>query len=145
MSTATVTVGCKLPHGLKARIFVMADASEALRDGTTRPIKQARQVGEPIVFKGYLERYQPNLPPAARMSSVAYTEGVPLDFWEQWVAQNHDLDALRNGLVFAQRDMSEARAQGRDLANVTVGLEPIDPDSPQYGIKIKPYNAKDND
>ena len=92
----TVTVACKLPHGLILRLHEMIEQNEPTAGGSFRKVKRAQVIGEPIVLKGYGRRFDRRTEQAvsAQTSSYALTYGVDADFFKKWLAQNHDLDAV---------------------------------------------------
>lgn len=135
MSTETVTVACKMPHGIVLRLFDMVSAQEAVQGGGYREIQKARARPQTIKINGYLEKYDPKLPPASRTSSFALTSGVPKDFWEEWLKQNHDLTMVTNGLIFAHKSSASSKAESREKEKIRTGLEPIDPDHLPRGVK----------
>lgn len=124
--TETVTVACKLPNGLILRVFDMVETQEAVQGGY-RTVKIARPKGNSITIKGYLEKYNPALPPAAVSSSFALTSGVPKDFWELWLSQNADLEAVVKGHIFAADHHNTVKSMTREREDLRSGLEPIDP------------------
>lgn len=133
----TVTVACKLPHGLVLRLMNKTTVPEGQRDGGTKNVPKwvPRPQSPTITLKGYLDKYQPGLPPAARGSSYALTPGIDKDFFDEWLKQNHDLDAVVNGLVFADEKLDAVEAMTREMADVRSGLEPIDPSKLPRGIQ----------
>lgn len=123
----TVTVACKLPHGLRLRLFDMVDASEPVMGGGTRTFKRAQEIGEPVVIRGYrampfLEREE-----GAKFPNGGYalTPGVDKEFWEKWLEQNQDLEAVKNNLVFAAGKTENARAEAVGFVDQLCGLEPM--------------------
>ncbi|MBB3743903.1 hypothetical protein FHX10_003402 [Rhizobium sp. BK591] len=121
----TVTVACKMPHGLILRVFDKVKVQEPMPGGGTKGVDRAMPRPETVTLKGYLEKYDPSLPPAARGSSYALTYGVDKDFFELWLKQNHDLDAVVNHLVFAHDQDTAGMAE--EYRNTRSGLEPVDP------------------
>lgn len=68
------------------------------------------------------------------------TEGVPADFFEAWLQTYADSPAVTNGLVFAQENAADVRAQALDQADIRTGLEPLDPTKP--GRDLAPEDPK---
>lgn len=98
--TDTVTVGCKLPHGLHLDIV---------------------QIGEPVArhtVKGANS--------SALIGGFGITEGVPRAFWDRWMKQSKDLAMVKNGLVFAMESTASARDKAADGAAAS-GFERLDP------------------
>lgn len=129
----TVTVACKLPHGLILRVFDWDDVQEPLPGGGTKAVKQAKPRTNTITIAGYLEKYDPELPPAARTSAFKLTPGVDKEFFETWLRQNADHDAVKNKLIFATKrgDKGQIREREKQLC----GLEPIIRHNLPKGIK----------
>jgi hypothetical protein len=123
----TVTVACKLPHGLVLRVFDMKPVEEPLPGGGTKKVAKAFARLQTVTLNGYLEKYTPGLAPAAKGSSYALTHGVDKEFFDVWMKQNHDLDAVRNGLIFSDEKPDMLLDQAREFADTRSGLEPVDP------------------
>ncbi|MDG4906026.1 hypothetical protein P9228_06130 [Mesorhizobium sp. WSM4898] len=140
MST-TVTVACKLPHGLVLRLHEMVEQNEPTAGGSFRKVKRAQVIGQPVVLKGYLRRFDRRKEPApmAQDSSYALTHGVDADFFKKWLEQNKDLDAVRNNLVWAHTETDMVEGFIKEHEAQKSGLEPIDPNNLPRGIQ--PYKA----
>jgi hypothetical protein len=115
----TVTVACKLPNGL----HLENRGSDGTRQRVT--LNGAR-----------LATDVNGMPIATHELAGAYglTPNVPAKFWEQWVKENAGYGPYARGLVFAQADGANARAQARELAELKTGLEPLDPSKPAAGV-----------
>lgn len=100
-STATVTIGCKLPHG------VHLDLTEHGKPHRRYRIRGTNASG---IIGGF-----------------GLTEGVPRDFWIEWLEKHKALDFVKNGLIFAYEEAASARDRAKDSAEIQNGLEPIDP------------------
>lgn len=142
----TITVACKLPHGLRMRLFDMVDTDIAVAGGGFRTIKQAQPASDVVEIRGYLHDVKGSpiaLP--AKGSSYALTPGVNKDFFTKWLEQNAELDAVKSHLVFAhERDTA---GQAREFKDTRSGVEPIDPSKavskPNANVTVGPYE-KDN-
>lgn len=121
-----VTVACKIPNGLILRLFKMIDTQEPMFGGGFRKVKVAQQVGETYEIKG------PALPKEARAifapGGYALTTNIPKAFFEEWLKQNHDHEAVVRKLIFAQADRDDAVAQAEEQAGIRSGLEPLNPE-----------------
>lgn len=107
--TDTVTIGCKLPHGLHLDIV---------------------KIGEPVA------RHTINGSNSSRIvGGYGITEGVPRAFWERWLEQAKDMAMVKNGLVFAHREAASAIAKAKDGAAEITGFERVDPNKPPKGIE----------
>ena len=122
-----VTVACKLPHGLILQLCKEVEKAEAQRDGTHKLIKEWARLPEKVKINGYLAKYRVDLPPAAQDSSYALTHGVDKDFWDQWLAQNRELDMVKAKLIFASDKQDTVKKATEDYAGTKCGLEPVDP------------------
>jgi hypothetical protein len=142
-SAATVTVACKLPAGLILQLWEMKDQHESSPTGT-RTIQKAQKKGEPIKINGCALRFG-QVPEFPMPGGYALTQ-IPADFWEEWLAQNQDSDAVQNRIIFAHDSADKASTQARAQAKEKVksGMEPIDPKNPpRVGMKVTPYTQAD--
>lgn len=126
----TVTVACKLPHGLWLRRFKSAEEPEAQRDGTIKMRTIYREEGERFRING-------NAMPAIRdpekdyptivggYNGYALTSGVPADLWCAWLEANKDTAMVRKGLVFACEKSADASQEAKRNLGVRTGLEPL--------------------
>jgi hypothetical protein len=132
----TVTVACKMPHGIILRLFDMVEVEEALQGGGTRTVKRAQPREKTVVINGYLSKFRgaaiapPNMP-----ASYALTHNVDKDFFEEWMKQNASLAAVMNKLIFASEKQDNLNGQIRENKDRRCGFEPIDPDKLPKGIK----------
>lgn len=122
----TVSVACKLPHGLVLRTFLMTKRYEPVMGGGTREVEEATQVGHSITIKGYAAPFGKS-PDAQVAGGYALTTGVDADIWDAWLAQNADHPAVKAGLIFAAERVDYAKKQAEEQASVKNGMEPIDP------------------
>lgn len=119
------TVALKMPHGLHLRLFNTVMQPEPQPGGGTKDVPRAEPRPETVILKGYLDKYDPSLPTAARGSSYALTQGVDLDFMNEWLKQNHDLDLVKNKLILIHgKDTKGMAVEHKDTRS---GLEPVDP------------------
>lgn len=147
---ATVTVACKLPNGLKLRVFEFVKGSEPVLGGGTREVQVPRQVGEAVEVKGFSIPRGPDFDPEKMppmSGGFALTPGVDADFFEKWMEQNKDSQVVREGLIFAHEKSSSARDEAKEKAELRSGLEPLaqgaDPRAPR-GVRAaaeKPAEA----
>lgn len=121
----TVTVACKLPHGIVIRDYVKGSFNENVMGGGTREVDVFRPVGPKIRIKG------PTVP-AAFVRSVeviggyAITEGVPADVFARWIDWNKDAPAVRNDLIFGHENRGRVVAWAKEHASAKSGVEPLD-------------------
>lgn len=122
---AKITVACKVPNGLRLRLFKLQEANEQVLGGGSRSFKRAEQVGEEVVLYGPAFRFG-QVPNFLIVGGYALTPNVDADFFREWLKQNPDLDAVKNHLVFAQKSESDARAEAKEKAPILSGLQPMD-------------------
>ncbi|MDQ0507404.1 hypothetical protein [Xanthobacter agilis] len=138
---STVTVACKLPHGLVLRTFIMNKRYEAILGGGTREVEEAAQVGHMVTIKGYAapHGHAPNAPVSG---GYALTSGVDADFWDEWLRQNAEHPAVKAGLIFATERVDTAKKQAEEQAEIKSGLEPLNPDGDARGRGIRKADLK---
>jgi hypothetical protein len=122
----TVTVACKLPHGLILQNYRMAEKPVPILGGGTRVEKMAEPVGAPITIRGVAHEVN-KAPTVQIIGGYALTPGVDAGFFAAWLKANADHDAVRNGLIFAHAKADDAEAEAREKSSLRSGLEPIDP------------------
>jgi hypothetical protein len=96
-----VIVGCKLPNGLH---LDLKDKSGEVRRVTINGANSARIVG------GY-----------------GLTHDVDAEFMTDWFKRNHKHPAVLNRSIFIHAEEASARAIAKEQAEVTTGLQAIDP------------------
>lgn len=133
-STPTVTVACKLPHGLVLRVFDMVETKEPLMGGGYHTVKQARERPDRIIVNGCAHP-QNKAPLCQVVAGYALTTGVPKEFWDRWLAQNANADMVKNNLIFAHENLRNAEAEATEKKDVRSGLERLDPKSLPKGIQ----------
>ena len=75
-----------------------------------------------------------------RDRSYAFTHGVDKAFFDLWMEQNKDHDAVKNNLIFASVQTGRVEGKAREYEKDTrSGLEPYDP-SKDKG-RVAPYSA----
>lgn len=133
----TVTVACKMPHGLLLRIFDWEDFDEPMRDGTMRQGRRARDTGEHFTVRGTWtasagQAYMPQNTAVAELlpGGYALTSGVPKDFWDRWYEQNKHSSLVRERVIFAYASHTTVTEEAAKLRAVQSGLEPLDRANP---------------
>lgn len=122
-SAKTVTVACKLPHGMRLRLFKMVDGVENVSGNNTRTVQRAIQVGEDVVVRGNAVAVGKEKP---LVGGYALTPNVSKEFFDEWMRQNQHHDAVKNGLIFAATTRDGVEGQAEDGAKLKSGLEPLD-------------------
>jgi hypothetical protein len=133
-STETVTIACKLPHGLVLRVFDMVEFDEPVLGGGFRKSKISQERPERFVINGFSH---PQNRAAAHpiIEGFALTPGVPKELWEKWLDQNRRSDMVKNGLIFAQPRSESAEAMAKERKATRSGLERLDPNA-LPGVRI---------
>jgi hypothetical protein len=146
MAGEMVTVACKLPHGLQATImkrnpdggFLPTVEASAFFRGSARArrLERADDKGVPI-----------ELDPLTTVHEGFGLTRIAADFWTEWLAQNKDYPAVREGLIFASKPganaEASARAQAVDHTEKKSGFEPLDPRKPGKGLEPTNEGLKD--
>lgn len=127
MSTATVTVACKIPNGLLLQLEKRETVIVPSPAGG-RKEEVGRKVGEPVKINGFAIALTGNPPDHEIHGGFGLTHGVKKDFWDAWLKQNEDLDIVKNGLIFAHEKRDNAVAQARDMRTLRSNMEPLDTD-----------------
>ena len=107
----TVTVGCKLPHGLHLDV-----------------------IGE----KGRVRHTIKGTNSSAVIGGFGLTE-VPKDFFDQWINDNKDLDCVKKNLVWAYLGRKGAESKALEMAEIRHGMEAMKQDKdPRSPRNVKP-------
>jgi hypothetical protein len=128
-SRNTVTVACRLTHGLHIQLHEKGQT----QDGA--PIMQPK--GERVFLRGANT--------SKIINGVGLTE-VDADFWNEWLKQNTRFDPVKSGGIFAQGTRQNAIAQAEEMASEKTGFEPINPDKPGEKLndrRIEKLNSKE--
>lgn len=123
----TVTVACKLPHGMHLETRNAAglvDRRVTIQGARLKTTKEGREItrGHETTDdygKGY-----------------GLTPNVPADFWERWVAENKDYPPYARGMIFAQTDLNEARVQAADMSEIVTGFEALSQTKLPAGVEV---------
>ena len=124
--SGTYTVACKLPHGLRCRLYEMSEEYENVMGGGSRLIKKAVQVGGEIVLNGNAVEMGKSKPYGI-VEGYALTHGVDQEFFDAWLEQNKDHPAVVNNLIFAASKASHVEGRAREMQEVRSNLEPLNP------------------
>lgn len=122
----TVTVACKLPHGLELRLFQMVETPEPVMGGGSRIVEMARPIATTVKLNGFSNPVNAS-PKSLTYGGYGMTYNVNKEFFEQWLAQNADSDIVKNDLIFALENHEDAHEMAVDQKDVLSGLECIDP------------------
>lgn len=133
-SAATVTVACKLPHGLILRIFDMKETQEPVMGGGYRATKTAQEREQRITVFG-VAHPQNAAPKCEIVAGYAITHDVPKDFWNLWLQQNKESAVVKNNLIFAHDTIESTKAEAKEKIAVRSGLERLDPEKLPKGLE----------
>jgi hypothetical protein len=130
-SSATVTVGCKIPNGIVLQLCRPTKWIEETPSGSRDRVRydkfgprvfvQGPAYPTGTVPDGYGDRPQ-------MAGGFALTTGIPKDFWDAWLEQNAESTFVVNGQVFAQPTLDRAQGTGKENAAVKSGFEPLSRD-----------------
>ncbi|GBU18032.1 MULTISPECIES: hypothetical protein [Methylobacterium] len=125
----TVTVACKLPHGLVLQEQTMVKRSEPVMGGGYREYEIAVRTGRAITVAGSARPVNPSeeVEFAPHAGGYGLTPGVDRDFFDRWLAQNRELDAVKKGFIFAASSDDRARGMAREGKAGLCGMEPVNP------------------
>lgn len=129
----TVTVACKLPHGLMLEVVDEA----VFRDIHPQNGVMARPAGERIRVNGCARPVGVPLPEdvAQVVGGFALTPGVPADFWAAWLKQNKDAPFVKAGMIFAHEKAGSVVSEAKEKREVLSGFEGMNPSKPAPGIE----------
>lgn len=107
--TATVVVGCKLPHGLI--IEVGKEGGDNYRKVKLNGMNASQQGGF-VTHEGF--------------GLTVVDESI----WRAWMKKNEKLEFVRNGAVFEQKDEASAQAHSKASRGIITGFERLDASRP---------------
>lgn len=122
-NTKTVTVGCKLPHGLIIQHERLQE--EKAVDGAV--VRRYVPIGEPITLRGTNS--------SRVIGGFGLTKGVDGDFFRKWLADNKEFGPVKAGLIFASDDLDSASDIAEERVDLKSGFEPNNPDNLPKGIE----------
>lgn len=109
----TITIGCRLPHGLT--IYHPADPKRRI---TLRGLNST-------IIKGI------------RQASYVLTD-VDAELWSAWKTFYKGYPPLENGAIFEAKNANDAQAIGKEVEKEKTGFEPLIPNT--EGIKTLKSN-----
>lgn len=114
--TETVTIACKLPHGLDL------GPDHNIDDGTQTGKRNGEAVartlgGKRIVLNGS------NSPGA--IGGYGLTSGIDKAFWTAWREANKDYAPVKNGFIFAHDREAMVLGQAAEQSGLRNGFEPL--------------------
>jgi hypothetical protein len=118
----TVTVACKYPNGIKARLYKQMTVQQAVFGGGVRDIQIPVPSGDLVTFKGPAAPFGV-LPKIPIVGGYALTSGIDADWFAEWLKQNETTDLVKNKIVFAHA--KDTHAMANEHKDVRSGLEPL--------------------
>jgi len=118
-SRNTISVGCKLPHGMHLDITSFGE-----------PTKRFTLKGINSLTAGAIIR------PATR-EGYAITDNVPQEFFEEWMRTHSNHPAVKNNLIFAHKQAASVRDMGEEFKDELNGFEPLDPTVKTHGVEAR--------
>jgi hypothetical protein len=125
-SNKTLTVACKMPHGVVIRDFQKKTEFEPVfGQAEKRKVDVYRPIGPKIRIKGPMV---PNVFIRAIevIGGYAITEGVPADVYERWAEANKESPFIVNQLIYAHENGARVRDWAKDHTAVKSGMEPLE-------------------
>jgi hypothetical protein len=119
----TLTVACKLPHGIELRLYKVE-----------KDIPAQLLPGDPVVLAGSNSD--------GALGGYGFTDNVDAGFFSAWMDQNQNFPAVRAGLIFAEASPDRARDKAREQASVLSGFEGINPEAPPGGVMADTYDGR---
>lgn len=142
VSGETVTVGCKLPHGLVLRVFRTIEVDVPVMGGGVRKEPKNEPLEQTYTVYGWAHP-QNAAPHCTIIGGYALTGNIPKEHWDLWLSQNKKSAMVVNGLIFAQNTAASAKDKAKDGRDERSGLERLNPQKlPRLG-KNKIETAKD--
>lgn len=153
MSTETVMIGCRLPHGLKLEVGYKTTRKGS--DGKVFMNYERLENYATHVLKGTNEHVQASraagiLLPAVGVPQPFINKNVPKDLWTQWIKEQGGLRCwyLKSGNLFVVPNAEEASAQAMviDLTTTQAPLAPMNISlDPKTGKMVDPRAPKKTD
>jgi len=134
----TVTVACKLPHGLWLELTEPVEHPEATPGSEKRTITMHRRTGKRVRINGNAVAVG-QAPRHPIVGGFALTHGVDADFWAAWLKQNTLNSLVTAGLLFAHEKPEHAQKRAGEHAKLRSGLEPLDPKNLPKSLTVNPH------
>lgn len=128
-SATTVTVACKIPHGLVLQLCKPTKWFEETPNGV-RERTRFDKVGTRVFVRGNsypVGTQAPGFPEKGPMAGgYAMTSGIDADFFDEWLEQNEKNPVVTSGMIFAMPSGADARDKAKEQSALRSGLEPLD-------------------
>jgi len=124
----TVTVLCRLPHGLELRIAPPGDVERrAQLSAAGTPDRSPVGYVKSVTVNGANRAPDYHPKDNVLLGRVGRTQ-VEKSFWDAWLAQHKDSDLVKNHCVFAEVTERAADAKAREFATEKTGFEGVSPE-----------------
>jgi hypothetical protein len=128
MMADTVTVACKLPHGLVLRLFGMQKTRHPVLGGGYIEVEESYELEDKgRVLIGGIAAPFGHSPASPIANGFALTYNVDAEFFALWLSQNDKTEIVRNRLIFAVAKQTDIPTKTAEVESVKSGLEPLDP------------------
>jgi hypothetical protein len=141
MSSELITIGCKLPHGMKIEVGI-----EHI-PGVWGSVSKGPNYACAVLNGWYSEHQKnhPNIQPIAMLDPEPGRTQIPKDLWLVWcdgMGKHHP--ARNNGLLFVvPDDKAGAKSALRDVEGRKTGFEPVDPNKLPEQIEEAPVLGRE--
>lgn len=124
----TVCVACRMPNGLRLKIWDFHEVEDQVIGGGVRMRKKAHvsvKPGRPqeVVLKGFSRPIGAMDTPI--VAGYALTHNVDAEFWNEWLKQNAESDLVKNSIVFASEKPEIVERKAKEHKSTLSGLEPL--------------------
>ncbi len=123
-----ISVACKLPHGIRLRLFKFREIDIPVLGGGLKTVREAYPLEGEVVLHGFMKNKSAQ-PHCLVVGNFAITDNVPRDFFIEWMEQNKDHHLVKNGFIFATRRTHDTMKESENRAEMKSGLEQLDPES----------------
>jgi len=110
---STVTVGCKLPHGIHLDLYEVIGDQPTVKSRVTVKGQNAAEV----------------------IGGHGITMGVDKAHFDEWMRVNKNHPAVVNGLLFAHESAQKTVGEAQEKKDTKSGFEGIDPEKPGMGVQ----------
>lgn len=121
---ATVSIACKLPHGLFAQLYKMVEMPTGPA-GLMVPTAQPE--GDRVKLNGGNHHLA--------IAGWGVTENIDKSWADAWMAQNATLQPVKAGLIMVRDSTQKLAYEAKEKASVVSGFEALDPNKMPEGLK----------
>jgi hypothetical protein len=125
--------------GLVLQLYEMHDTMENVSGNNSRMVKMARPLGESVTVRGCSTPFGVQKP---LVGGYALTPNVDKDFFEEWLRQNADHAAVKNGMIFAHETRDGIEGMATERKDLKSGLEPLDMTPVKRGNREGPADPR---